>query len=207
MPAIFNRKPTTYRSGQGLLETIVAMGLLITGVVSLLVVVVSSSVSRSLAETQTAATNLAREGVEVVRNMRDTNWIAGNAFDAGMVGAGFDYTFIAKFDATANAWSLISVPPSSPLGNDLTKLYQYAAGGNMGLFVEDTTPPPGTVESVYRRVVVADPICANGTIVTSGSDCSSNGGKVGVRVAATVQWNERGRTHQATVEDRLYDWR
>ena len=68
-----------FESGQTLIETIVAIFVLtlaLSGGVALAIYALSSS-SRSF--NQIVATSLAREGVEVVRMMRDSNWLASDA--------------------------------------------------------------------------------------------------------------------------------
>ncbi|MBI3952830.1 MAG: hypothetical protein HY336_02645 [Candidatus Doudnabacteria bacterium] len=65
--------------GQTLIETILAIFLLtlaLSGGVALAIYALSSS-SRSFS--QIVATSLAREGIEVVRMMRDSNWLASDA--------------------------------------------------------------------------------------------------------------------------------
>ncbi len=65
--------------GQTLIETIVAIFILTTALTAglALTIYIFSNSERSVSEI--VATNLAREGVDVVRNMRDTNWLESDA--------------------------------------------------------------------------------------------------------------------------------
>lgn len=72
------------KKGQGLLETIVAIGVLMTGLISVMSLVVSNLNSEREAAMRYQAVNLARGGMELVRNTRDTNWLAGNDAWTGM---------------------------------------------------------------------------------------------------------------------------
>jgi hypothetical protein len=200
------------RPGQGLLETIVALSVLTTGAVALVSLVISASVSRSFAEGETVAVNLAREGIEVTRSIRDTNWITGSAFDLGLYGAGSDFTSVPVWDPVANAWSLAATPNANAITDSGAILYRYTAagGGAQGSFVQTTagSAPANTVATNYRRLVTADEICSDyTTVMSSGSTCGGALTKIGRRVRSMVQWTERARTHSITVEERIYDWR
>lgn len=64
------------QKGQGLLETIVAIGVLMTGLISVMTLVISNLTGAREAAMRYQAVNLAREGIELVRNARDSNWLA-----------------------------------------------------------------------------------------------------------------------------------
>lgn len=66
---------TNPQSGQTLIETITAILILTMALVSGLSLAIYSSQNSAFYEDQIVASNLAREGVEVVRMMRDTNWL------------------------------------------------------------------------------------------------------------------------------------
>lgn len=74
-----------FAKGQGLLETIVAIGVMMTGLISVMSLVVSNLNSEREAATRYQAVNLAREAIELVRNTRDSNWLAGSDTWAGIV--------------------------------------------------------------------------------------------------------------------------
>lgn len=67
-----NRKT---QAGQTLVETLVAIFVLITAVFTALALAVQSAQVNDNASKQITGTSLAREGVEAVKNVRDTNWI------------------------------------------------------------------------------------------------------------------------------------
>lgn len=216
-PATKNHKLKT-RPGLGLLETIVAMSILVTGIVSLMSMVVSASTARQANELVTVAANLAREGVEAVVAKRNNNWINELAFDNGM-NTGTDYTFAASFDPSTLAWALVNNPAGGNpnlISDPLAKVYQYSSGPYAGLYAQGTVAvpqPASTVETVYRRLVTLDPICLNDTdrvtetTVVSGSNCGVGTTKVGVRVTSLVQWTDHDATRSMPVIETIYDWR
>ncbi|PIR97618.1 MAG: hypothetical protein COT91_00500 [Candidatus Doudnabacteria bacterium CG10_big_fil_rev_8_21_14_0_10_41_10] len=68
-------------NGQTLIETLVAIFLLTTGIIGGLSLAIFALGASDVTVNQIVATNLAREGVEVVRNMRDTNWLEAEDAD------------------------------------------------------------------------------------------------------------------------------
>ena len=68
----------TDQSGQTLIETIIAIFVLVTALTSSLAMGVYVFSSSTLSQNEIVASNLAREGVEVVRMMRDSNWLAAD---------------------------------------------------------------------------------------------------------------------------------
>jgi prepilin-type N-terminal cleavage/methylation domain-containing protein len=63
------------RKGFTLVEVLVALFILTTGIVAGLVVVNQGLSATQIAKSRLVAANLVQEGIEVVRNIRDTNWI------------------------------------------------------------------------------------------------------------------------------------
>jgi Tfp pilus assembly protein PilV len=110
--------------GQTLIETVVAIGLLTTGIVGGLALAVYSLSSSDTVLKQVVATGLAREGIEIVRNIRDSNWKSGTLTDCSAdMGAGqVCYTTWhnnmpglpgnnntrAEFNLSTNSWSMQS---------------------------------------------------------------------------------------------------
>lgn len=209
------------RRAQGLLETIVAMSVLITGIVSLMSMGISSSTSRSANELATVAANLAREGIEVVIAKRNSNWMIDQPFDTGLY-SGTDYTFGLDFDPTTSAWTLVS--GVNAINDALAAVYifpkaAYTGSDLSGLMVQNTVasaPAANGVTAIasnFSRMVTLDPICYDAaanpkeTTVVSGSSCSGTTTKIGMRVTSLVQWSDRGMKHNVSVIETLYDWK
>jgi hypothetical protein len=64
-----------YNKGEALLETIIAFIVLAVGVTIAGMILASSLRNMQNAKNRVIAVNLAREGIEAVRNIRDTNWL------------------------------------------------------------------------------------------------------------------------------------
>lgn len=67
------------KSGQTLIETIGAIFVLTMALSAVLGVIIYALAQGEVSQKQVVATNLAREGVDVVRMMRDTNWLESDA--------------------------------------------------------------------------------------------------------------------------------
>lgn len=88
------------QAGQTLIETLVAIFILVTGVTSALgLAVYALSTSTGIVK-QIVATGLAREGLEAVKHMRDTNWLQQSPLNGTPINTDC-YNYI---DGTNTAW-------------------------------------------------------------------------------------------------------
>lgn len=190
-------------SGQSLVEMIVALAIILTGLIGALTLTISNLSASGEAGTRVIATNLAREGIDVVRNIRDTNWLKNSPWD-DLLHDGADHTAIAVFNPVADpGWQLKFSP--SAIDEAAAKLYLSADN----LYLQDDAPPGGT-STLYARLLTLDPICLNlaaKTETITGGDCLGGEEKIGLRVGSEVAWTESGRSHSITLEDKLYNWR
>lgn len=113
-------------SGFTLLETIIATGIITTALVGILGLLATSiSVGEDI-RAQHIAANLAQEGIEVVHNIRNTNWVEqrgapGTPWDDGLT----DGVSCVQYDSAA----LIAPCPAPNLLYDATLgVYTYSAG-------------------------------------------------------------------------------
>jgi len=74
------------KAGPGftLLETIIAISILSIGVLGVVGLITTSTRALGITKNQAIAANLAQEGVEIVRSVRDTNWIEGEQYNEGL---------------------------------------------------------------------------------------------------------------------------
>lgn len=87
--------------GQSLLETVIAVGIILAGIVPLVALTtMTAKAGRSALET-TIASQLAREGIEVVRNKRDSNWKQDLEWDNGL-GRG---RYVVEFTPESLSWT------------------------------------------------------------------------------------------------------
>jgi prepilin-type N-terminal cleavage/methylation domain-containing protein len=124
------------------------------------------------------AAYLAKEGIEVVRNIRDTNWVERNPdWDDGL-GAG-------NWEADYNDSSLTSCPGACTSSNlrflriDGSGFYSYSFGG--------------TATKFKRKITI--------------SSVAPVSGKDGIKIEVEVSWQKRGKEHRLTIQENLYDWK
>lgn len=116
--------------GQSLLETVIAIGIILIGIVPLVALTTMTARAGRLAAEQTIATELASEGIEVVRNIRDSNWLEGEAWNNGLS----DGQYVIQFTTSPPNWNLqsgnwISTPVLLDRFKRLIVLHSLADGG------------------------------------------------------------------------------
>jgi len=180
-------------SGQSLMEMVVSIGILMMSVAAILALTTSNVVGQKESEFQIIANNLAREGIEVIRNKRDSNWLAGLNWDAGLYDAVLDLggVVIPVFDIDAGSWQLTFAQ------NDVN--YRVFIT-NDGAYNQDGV---GT-QTIYRRYLKLQYICQGGTEYFGDSNCSE---KIGLKIDSIIKWKEKGMTRQARLQDLLYAWK
>mgnify|MGYP001584865955 CR=1 FL=1 len=109
------------KNGFTLVEALVTLVVLTIALGPALIVTTNISNTASVVRNNLIASNLAQEGVEVVRGIRDTNWFMGNPFDTGLANG----TYRIQWDSTA----LITLGANPPIKED-NGLYNYSAGLN-----------------------------------------------------------------------------
>ena len=196
------------RDGQGLLETIIAIGIITSGLFAILTLVAANARVGEATALRFGAIQTAREGIEVVRAMRDSNWLAGSAWNTGLEGSGVDYSAIAVFDAATSTWSLVY--GANALSENAARVIRRESNGET-FFTQDASGGEGAGRTPYRRLIFVDPICESSdgarVTVTSGSSCGADRVQIGIRAEVQVAWAHRGQDQRVTVEETLYDWR
>jgi len=90
-----------FQSNKGftLIETVVAVFVLTIGVLGVFTVVQNITFSSQLNSSKLTATYLAQEGIELVRNQRDSNWLAGSPWGSRLP-SGTKTGLLGKFNRT-----------------------------------------------------------------------------------------------------------
>lgn len=72
------------KKGFTLMEVIVAISILVIGLLGVFFVVQNITFSSQINSSKLTAAYLAQEGIEMVRNKRDSNWLAGVSWDSNL---------------------------------------------------------------------------------------------------------------------------
>ena len=212
------------QTGFTILEMLLALAVLSVGIMA--------TFTLSLANLNTAkdnyqrilAANLAREGMEIVRNIRDSNWLKmeKNLTDCngtelpGETPCTWDFGLdveIAQVDYlnTALLTPIYSVP-------DVEECF-FTEKCRLGLAVDNTyNHQPDGVDSNFARLVLLQAICFDNGILEYSDDpvkisadltCVEGNfkEKIGIRVTSQVYWQTAGQGHTVEVVEDLYNWR
>lgn len=195
------------RRGQGFIEAMVALTIIVTSVTSALALVQSSLTSTRISGSEVIAANLAREGIEVVRSARDSAWLMGQSFEVGLV---LDQikSALPILDTVNGTWSIdIS---NVVIADDAARIYLTTDG----VYVQASVQPTGSSVSQYARLLTLNHICrldTDGTErIVTGTDLCVDGTEtlVGLAVDSEVSFiGQSGNRRRVLVEERLYDWR
>lgn len=187
-----------------LLEVIIALAVITTGVISGLSLTSYNLNTVFFSETRLIAANIAREGIEAVRQIRDSNWLGGAVWNQGIVVAG-QYRLTVNFNQAANQWTT----QSQSVDIDNCQACQLYLDKNTGVYSHNATGDA----MPYKRLLILREICwqggVNNEVVMAVGQICPGGASVlaGWQVESLVKWQETAREHQLSVIDRLYDWK
>ena len=198
--------------GQGLLEAVIAIGIIVTGIVGTMNLTISNQTSSSDAQERLIAVNLAREGIEVARNIWDTNWLSCEIVDSVLdcnnwddsLSSGSDTIAAPLFDPETNSWSIDFTADS--ISHNQARVWRTNSGDPEfigAMFQSADTTPTNAELTWYRRIIELYSICDDKTVVPS---CGVDE-KIGIRVQSIVSWESRGKLLEIKAEERLFNWR
>jgi len=206
------------QSGQGLLELVVAIGVITVGLFSVWNLFLSNFNGEQEAGARILAVNLAREGLEMVKNIRDSNWLAiennETCFYEDMSndpcrwdsGLDDDGSGLIKNIFSDNAYLDYLI---DDITDDQSRLY---IDSNSGFYSHNHGQP-----TIYRRLITMQNVCCfdadsnlkcddfNFTIIEI--PCPAENLKIGLDVKSTVRWTLKGQIREITVSDRLFNWK
>lgn len=184
--------------GQTLLELLTALFVLGLVLVGALALTSSNFRLESIGSSRLVATNLAREGIELARGIRDSNWLKGQAFNAGLSNAKH-CSVIARDDARFFV-DHFSFQDCADVFDSSFQLFQTADGRY------ESDPASGTGVERYRLIRL-DPICLNGNVETVQTESSCEAGSdIGVAVNSQVGWYQAGQKMTVSLTEHIYDW-
>lgn len=176
------------RQSQTLLEAILAIGVILVAVFSSTTLIVSTVTAGQSSEDKILAGNLAREGIEVVRGIRDSNWIkrAQNItavdWDTGLTNG----DHIAEFSSSAG-WS-IPTSGSSAVSIATDSGNTYFTQGCTG-----TCTPTKFSRTINISLLQNDVVFGSTNVPY-------------LTITSTVNWENHG-SKSLVMTERLYDWR
>jgi len=186
---IFNNyKKIINQSGLTLMETTIGLGILMIGIMASLTLMFSSFKYTQQSEYEIVVVNLAREGVEIVRSMRN-NEDDNDTNDFNM----FDLTESTKYkldiedDNSSTNMEQEKITDSnvtSASNCDTCSLYF-----KNGKYVHDSN---GSTPTIFKRLIKIED--------TNPSQAFAK------KIISEVSWTVKNKTYSYTLETYLYDW-
>ena len=161
-----------------MVEAIVALSMLAMGMVGMFTLLSSSYAFNRVSTNEYIASNLAAEGIEVVRNIIDANIIASQAWNAGLTGCAAPAGCSVQYDSTS-------------LGGSQGNFLNLDSGSRLYLY--DTMFP----NTIFKRKLVLENI----------NNPPNNPNPNEIKVISSVSWRDRRLDYSVDLEDHLYDWR
>lgn len=164
--------------GFTLLETIIALFVITVGLLGGMVAVERAVLLTSLSSSKLRAAYLAQEGIEIIRNIRDINWLEArtisNSWDEGLThcsaGCIADYNHSYgpdQIDPNLPVWN------NQFLNSDANGFYSYSSG---------------SATKFQRKITVTSP----------SADI--------LEILVEIIWQERGKSYSFSVKEHLYKW-
>ncbi len=166
-----------------LVELMVAIAIISTSMVAIFSLIIQNIQVQKVNKDTLTASMLAQEGVELVRSVRDENWLTPLAEVWDGIDE-VDNTFSIDFNFAIDRVPNIPTDSGARL---------YLNGNNF----YDHTVVGGTPTQFYRLI----------TIAPSGLDTDGDGNDDYMSVSSQVQWMRNGHPKNYVAETLLYDWR
>jgi type II secretory pathway pseudopilin PulG len=201
-------------SGETLIEAMLAMAVILLALIGLLSLSSFNYLSSRETFNRNIALDLAREGIELARNVRDSNWFRGCsdlskpancfAWNTGLC-ENINTKFIPVFDTNTNKWILQKTAKDlKTCVEDKTCLMNKTS---LGVYSPQVT---GEATRFYRLLEI-NPICKNEAECGGDGVCQNGekcvGEQIGMQLLSFVRWQETNTMRNAKLEERLYNWR
>lgn len=220
---------THSQRGFTLIEAILAVSIIVTGLVALLTLARLSIIAADATVNRIRAVAYAQEAMEVVRNIRDTNWLE---YDTDSTTVWNDGLF-SPTDPTDYS-AVITTTLAQPLtghaldfrpdtradtcdGASCTRLWEdpvqrfvmQSAETDADMFAA------GVFKTEYTRIVLLYPICRSRADIqdeyiehAEGVVCAAlTHNQVGIDVVVRVEYPGRSQRNEMIIEEKMYDWR
>ena len=176
------------KKGFTLIEAIVAIGVISIGFVGSLVLLSRASSQAIALKDRVVAAHIGAEGVEVVRNIRDTNWLKGRDWLYGL---------IEPADAPTGTVVSGVLDYNDPVLHSSDQSESRKCLNWDGNFYKHAIAPAYACSTSFKRQIV---LTKNSEII-SGQNISY------LEIRSTVYWKEKGIVKNLMVIDNLYDWK
>ena len=177
-------------SGFTIIEVMIATVIITIGLIGALTLSLASMKFGKISINRVIAANLAQEGIEVIRAMRDDIWLSGddNPWDNSPFNiAGGSEDGIVFWNTLSDSWEWDSTNSGYWSG---AKFYLDAQGRYIQY---GSLPSSGTPTNFWRNIIIYD-----------NPDADGNPRR---RVIVKVKWQEADKFSETQIENWLYNWK
>lgn len=186
--------------GFTLIEVMVAVAVLSLGLMGAANLITFNISNSAKAINKTIATNLAQEGIELVRNIRDTNFLQvsngapGASWDDDLVQGLGNIRQLKFFCGGLNNQNINPAPNNIDICAAACRVYAYTKiSDGSKCYSDDFGVQAGydsPIQSDFYRLIIVDKLDADS-----------------IEITADIKWIERGNARYLTVQEILYNWR
>ncbi|MCF7907238.1 hypothetical protein K9K85_03100 [Patescibacteria group bacterium] len=179
----------TDKKAQSLIESVVAISIVVIAIIGIISVGITHVSLGGQSAERVMAINLAREGLEIVSALRNSNaldpdqsWsysLENGSYRVGFTPAGL----LMSDDASPSEVSAVEDCTNCSLCQHSDEYYYHDD------FCTETTP--------FKRLI----------IIEDGDDLGGNCSDCEKKVTSLIYWEERGRDHTLSFETRFTDWK
>lgn len=179
--------------GFTLIETVVALALLAAALAGPVTLATRSIFHTRFSKNKLIAAHLAAEGIELVRQKRDSNIMAGNDWATDLPVTGSAISYQRDTDVTFS-WPLSSCTTCGvPLGyNSATGLYTQGCSSNC---------------TIFTRVITVDRGLGPENQISIPAGKTTVPGPDRMQVTSTISWQDNAGPQSITLTQILYNWR
>ena len=217
-------KKRNYKS-QGIIESLVAITVVVVGLVSVLTLAVFNLRVQVCSHDMLIATNLAKEGIEVVRSIRDTNWMNGDDWDQGLITEydnpvseerGFLFRNGSVWEGEDDEYFIEDIGCSweeCVISDDLARLYLKSLDDKILYDQSGFMSPLEFVATKFYRVVFVNEICLDDSnqeyiLTVYNQHCEDfTDEKIGFQIKSKVGWYDKDIMRTVEAEEWIYNWR
>ncbi len=219
---ILNIKNQKMRNkGESIIEVVTAVTILATILVSTFSILGRATQTNVNIRNRVIALNIAREGIEAVRNIRDTNWLKYSGDRRGLwlcldssvnPNACFpenisayitDGSYTIDFDNSNQRYYLTldsSAPEDEPINNTNAKLYKTT--GTPIRYTHVSTSNNSTIFYRQLELKILNPYNTSPLFCINSNDCN----EARLNIISRVQWEEGGALRTSTLQTYLFDF-
>jgi Tfp pilus assembly protein PilV len=170
--------------GLTLMETTISLGILMFGVMATITLMLATFNSVQVSEQEIVVVNLAREGIEIVRGIRNSE-NSNLTSDVNIFDGSYDNaSFILDSDDTNSSTSFNA--------NNVSTAASISECSSCALYLDNgkySHDPVGTATAYKRMITIEEGDIANEK-----------------RIISEVSWTTKSKTHTYTLEAYLTDW-